>query len=110
MSQMLAGTRPTFVLASVAALTTVAVAMVVAVLGGLFRGIIDAVMSRFSDALLLLPAPIFMVVIGSGEFSQKIGPVRFGLIYGLLTGLGAGAIVLRSQALKIMASPYIDAA
>ena len=110
MSQMLAGTRPTFVLASVAALTTAAVAMVVAALGGFFRGIIDAVLSRFSDALLLLPAPIFMVVIGSGEFSQKIGPVRFGLIYGLLTGLGAGAIVLRSQALKIMASPYIDAA
>ena len=41
---------------------------------------------------------------------DALEPVQFGLIYGALTGLGAGAIVLRSQALKIMASPYIDAA
>lgn len=110
MSQMLAGTRPTVILAISAAVTTAVVATVVAAIGGYFRGVLDSMLSRFSDAMLLLPAPIFMVVIGSGEFSQKIGPVRFGVIYGLLTGLGAGAIVLRSQALKIMASPYVDAA
>ena len=110
LGQMLAGTRPTFVLATIAAVTTAVVATTIGAIGAYFRGLLDGVLSRFSDAMLLLPAPIFMVVIGSGEFSQKIGPVQFGLIYGALTGLGAGAIVLRSHALKIMASPYVDAA
>ena len=51
-----------------------------------------------------------MLLIGSGDLSQRIGPISFGLIYGLITGVGAGAIVLRAQALKVMASPFIDAA
>lgn len=110
LSQMLAGTRPTFILAATAALSTAAVATLIGAIGAYYRGWLDGILSRTSDALLLLPAPIFMVVIGSGEFSQKIGPVRFGVIYGVLAGMGAGAIVLRSQALKIMASPFIDAA
>lgn len=109
-SQLLAATRPTWVMAVVAALTTAAIATLVGAMGALFRGWIDAVFSRVSDAFLLLPAPIFMLVIGSGDASQNIGPIDFGLIYGLITGVGAGAIVIRAQALKVIASPFIDAA
>jgi peptide/nickel transport system permease protein len=97
-------------MAMVAALSTAVVATLVGAMGALFRGWIDAVFSRLSDAFLLLPAPIFMLVVGSSERSQDIGPVDFGLIYGLITGVGAGAIVIRAQALKVIASPFIDAA
>lgn len=110
LSQLLAATRPTWVMAVTAALTTAVVATVVGAIGALFRGWIDAVFSRISDAFLLLPAPIFMLVIGSSERSQDIGPIDFGLIYGVITGVGAGAIVIRAQALKVIASPFIDAA
>lgn len=110
LSQLLAATRPTWIMAIVAAFSTAAVATVVGAMGALFRGWIDAAFSRISDAFLLLPAPIFMLVIGSSERSQDIGPIDFGLIYGLITGVGAGAIVIRAQALKVIASPFIDAA
>lgn len=110
LSQLLAATRPTWVMAMVAALTTAAVATVVGAIGAVFRGWVDAAFSRISDAFLLLPAPIFMLVIGSSEASQSIGPIDFGLVYGLITGVGAGAIVIRAQALKVIASPFIDAA
>lgn len=110
LSQLLAATRPTWVMAIVAALSTAAVATFVGAATAIFRGVVDAVLSRVSDAFLLLPAPIFMLVVGSSERSQDIGPIDFGLIYGVITGIGAGAIVLRAQALKVMASPFIDAA
>lgn len=110
LSMMLAGTRPTWVLAMSAALVTALVATAVASVGAFFGGFVDRVLGRLSDTFLLVPAPIFMVVIGSGEFSERIGPVTFGVIYGILAGAGAGAIVLRSHALKVMASPFMDAA
>lgn len=110
LSQLLSATRATWLMAVVSALTTAAVATVVGAVAALFRGWVDAVLARISDAFLLLPAPIFMLVIGSSERSQDIGPADFGLIYGLITGVGAGAIVIRAQALKVIASPFIDAA
>jgi peptide/nickel transport system permease protein len=110
LSMLLAGARPTWVLAVTAALVTAVVALLLSSVGAFFRGIVDGLLSRVSDAFLLLPAPIFMVVIGSGEFSQRIGPVIFGILYGIIAGAGAGAIVLRSHALKVMAAPYVEAA
>lgn len=110
LSQLLEGAGPTWVLAVVAALTTAVVSVIVGALGAVFSGWVDRVLARVSDAFLLLPAPIFMLIIGTSERSQDLGPVAFGLIYGLITGVGAGAIVIRSQALKTLASPFIDAA
>ncbi len=110
LSQLLAATRSTWVMAMVAALTTALIATLVGAVAALFRGWIDAAIARVSDAFLLLPAPIFMLVIGTSDRSQDIGPVDFGIIYGLITGIGAGAIVIRAQALKVIASPFIDAA
>ncbi len=110
LAQILAGARPTWILSVVAALMTAATATLIGAASAAFRGIVDATLARISDAFLLLPAPIFMLLIGSGDLSQRIGPISFGLIYGLITGVGAGAIVLRAQALKVMASPFIDAA
>ncbi len=109
-SMLLAGLRPTWLLALSAAITTAVVSTAVAAVGAFHRGWIDATLGRISDAFLLLPAPIVMVVLGSGEFSERMGPIRFGLIYGILAGAGAGALVLRSQALKVMALPFMDAA
>lgn len=110
LSQLLAATRATWVMAMVAAFSTAVVATFVGAMSALFRGWVDAIFSRISDAFLLLPAPIFMLVVGSSNRSQDIGPVDFGLIYGLITGVGAGAIMIRAQALKVIAAPFIDAA
>jgi peptide/nickel transport system permease protein len=107
LSMILAAAKPAWVVALAAAITTGIVATFVGAMGAFFRGWIDGVLSHVSDAFLLLPAPIFVLIIAE---QVDLTPLRFGLIFGLINGLGAGAIVLRSQGLKVMAEPFIDAA
>ncbi len=109
LSQLLSATGPTFVLSVVAAFTTAILATASAALAAYYSRWTDRLLSGVSDALLLLPAPVFMVIIGSDP-QRSIGPVLFGLIYGVIAGLGAGAIVVRAQAVQIMVTPFIDAA
>jgi len=108
LSMLLASTGSTWLLAMTAAGTTAAVAMIIGAVGGYYRGWVDFSLSHVSDAFLLLPAPIFVLILGTGNLID-LGSVKFGLIYGAITGLGAGAIVLRSQAIKVMAQPFVDA-
>ncbi|MGH2573867.1 MAG: ABC transporter permease [Actinomycetota bacterium] len=108
-SMLMASAGNTFLVGLVAALTTAVVGTAVAALSAYQRGAADAVLSRVSDVLLLLPAPIFMVVLGASP-TLRLGAVGFGVAYGLVAGAGAAAIVLRSHALTVMARPFIDAA
>jgi peptide/nickel transport system permease protein len=39
-----------------------------------------------------------------------MGPVPLGLIFGLITGAGGAAIVMRTAALKVAAKPFMEAA
>lgn len=109
-SMLLAATTPTYLVAITAALTTAVLGTVVGALSAVRRGWTDAILNQLSHALLLLPVPIFMLIFGAGELSQELGPVWFGVIFGVLFGLGAGAIVLRTQALQVVVRPYMDAA
>ena len=108
-SMLLAGARPTFIVGLTAAITTAVVGTLYAALQAVVRGRLDAVMGRISDMLLLFPAPLAMIVLGSGAFGDLLTPFRFGLIYGLLAGASTTAIVLRSHALTIMGRQFIDA-
>jgi len=107
LSMVLAASRPAWVVALTAAITTGAVATLIGAMGAFYRGWIDGVLSHISDAFLLLPAPIFVLILAE---QVELSPLRFGLVFGLINGLGAGAIVLRSQGLKVMAEPFVDAA
>lgn len=109
LSMLLKSTQPSFALAITAALTTAVISTVIGAVSAYFRGPVDAVFSNVSDALLLLPVPIVMVVLGS-RFYNQIGTVRFGLLYGTLAGASSAAIVMRSHALSLMNRPFIEAA
>ncbi len=109
LSMLLASSRPTFVLALTAAFVTAVVGLIFATIGAYRRGWADGLTSHVSYAFLLLPAPIFMLILGTGELGEKIGPVQFGVLYGIVVGLGAAAIVLRSEGLQVMARPFVDA-
>ena len=108
LSMLLASTRPSFTLAFAAALSTAAISTLFGALSAHFRGSVDAVLSNIAYALLLLPVPIVMVIIG-GWYYDNIGPLEFGLLYGVLAGGGSAAIVMRSQALGLMNRPFIEA-
>jgi len=109
LSMLLKSTQPSFALAVTAALMTAVVSTLVGAVSAYFRGPTDAILSNVSDALLLLPVPIVMVVLGA-RFYNQIGTVRFGLLYGLLAGASSAAIVMRSHALTLMNRPFIEAA
>ncbi len=109
LSMLLASTRASFTVAITAALTTALVSLAIGAVSAYYRGAVDAVFSNISDALLLLPAPIIMVILSS-KYYEAIGTVRFGLLYGVLAGAGSAAIVMRSHALTLMTRPFIDAA
>jgi peptide/nickel transport system permease protein len=109
MSMLLAGTRPALVAALVAAVVTSLVALGVALASAAWR-IGDRVLGVLVDAGLYLPVPVVMLIFGADPRADRLTPAVFGLIFGLLTGLSSGALVLRSRALSLMQAGYVDAA
>lgn len=108
LSRLLAATKPTFVIGLTAALTTAMVGTLLSTLAAYFRGWLDLTITNIADIFLLFPPPLIMVIIGA-RFN-RLGPVVLGLIYGLVTGLGGTTLVLRAQAVQIVAKPFMEAA
>jgi len=109
-SMILAGAWPTFMVGLSAALVSAAVAVVFSISSATFRGRVDRALSRVSDVLLLLPAPLAMIILAGGTTGEFLTPLNFGLTYGVLAGASTAAIVLRSHALATVERPFIDAA
>lgn len=109
-SMLLAGAWPTFVVGLSAALVSAAVAIVISITSATFRGRTDRVLSRVSDVLLLLPAPLAMIILAGGAAGDFLTPLNFGVAYGVLAGASTSAIVLRSHALATVERGFIDAA
>jgi peptide/nickel transport system permease protein len=108
-SLLLYSTRPSLTVALIAAGVIGVVSVLFAVLGAYLRGRVDTALGVVSDALLLLPAPIALIVISLAR-PDLFDPVWLGLIYGVLVGASGAAIVLRSQARQVMTKPFIEAA
>lgn len=107
LSVLLAATGPAFSIGLTAALTTALVSTALGAISAYWGGVIDAICMQIADVFLLLPAPLFMVIFGV-VFQDK-GTVAYGLIYGLVAGLGGAAIVMRSYALGLRNKPFIQA-
>jgi peptide/nickel transport system permease protein len=109
-SMLLAGAWPTFIVGLSAALVSAFVAVVFAISSATFKRGVDRALSRVSDVLLLLPAPLAMIVLAGGTKGEFLTPLTFGVTYGVLAGASTAAIVLRSHALATVERPFIDAA
>lgn len=109
-SMLLNGAWPTFIVGLAAAVVTAIVGTLMAIASATFRGRTDRTLSRVSDVLLLMPAPIAMIIVAGGAGSGLLTPFRFGVFYGILAGGSTAAIVLRSHALATVQRPFIDAA
>ena len=108
LSMLLASTTPTFLLGFTAAITTAIVALCLSIPAAYFRGKVDLLLTNLMDAMILLPAPIMMIILGARV--RDMGAVTLGLIFGLVTGAGSAAIVMRTAALKVAAKPFMEAA
>ena len=109
-SLILAGARPTFIVGLSAALVSALLGTTMAVAAAIVGGGTDRLLSKFSDVLLLFPAPLAMIVLSGGSLGEFLSPLIFGVLYGVLAGGSTVAIVLRSQALATIRRPFIDAA
>jgi peptide/nickel transport system permease protein len=107
LSQLMFSTRAAFALGLVAAIVTVVVATAVGTVAAYFGGITDSALMRFADLVLLVPL-IPLLTVFSGLFRLQV--IHLGVMIGLLFGFGSTAIVLKSQALTVKVSPFIDAA
>lgn len=106
-SLLLAATWPTLTLAITAAVTTALISTLMGTLSAYYGGPLDWVLSHLADLMLLLPPPLVMVVVGA---TLDLTPLVFGLLYGVLAGTSAAAIVMRNHAFTLINKPYIEAA
>lgn len=109
LSMLLASAPATFVVALSAAITAATVGTLIGAISAYYQGgLFDTVFGYVADVFLAIPIPVIMVVIGARYFNA-VGELEFGLLYGLMAGVSNVAIMMRSQALKLMAQPFIEA-
>jgi ABC-type dipeptide/oligopeptide/nickel transport system permease subunit len=106
---LMAGITPSLIAGTVAAIVTSVVGLAVAAAGATSRRA-DRSLGLLVDAALYIPVPVVMLILGADPRADRLTPFVFGLLFGLLTGLSAGALVMRGHALPIMAAGYVDAA
>lgn len=107
LSQLMASARSEFLLGVFAALVTVTIATSVGAIAAYYGGIVDMLLMRLADLMIMMPFISLLIVLG-GFFS--IGLLELGLVIGVLGGFGTAAVVVKSQALGIKVNPYIEAA
>jgi peptide/nickel transport system permease protein len=109
LSMLMVAIRPTLVTALVAALTIGVTSVVAAATAAFRRGAPDTLVVLVADALVLLPAPVVIILVAIAFPPDVFGPAELGLLYGLLAGLSTATIILRSQAIAVMARPFMEA-
>jgi peptide/nickel transport system permease protein len=108
-SQLVWGTRISLYVGLVASILSVFIGLIVGLVAAYVGGIVDEVMMRFTDALLVLPGlPLMIVLItilAAGQYSLNI----FIIIIGFMGWMGFARVV-RSQVLSLKERPYVEAA
>ena len=107
LSQLMFSARSEFLLGLLAATVTVTIGTVVGAVSAYFGGLVDTILMRLADIMIMMPAISVLVVL-----SALIGVehLELALIIGILSGFGGTGVVLKSQALSVVVKPYIEAA
>ncbi len=106
-SQLMWSTRSEFLLGVVAAVVTVTIGTAVGAVSAYFGGVVDAILMRLADLMVMMPVISVLIVISA---LLGINLLKLAIILGVLSGFGGTAIILRSQALGVSVKPYIEAA
>ena len=107
LSQLMFSARSEFLLGLLAATVTVTIGTVVGAVSAYFGGLVDTILMRLADIMIMMPAISVLIVL-----SALIGVehLELALIIGILSGFGGTGVVLKSQALSVVVKPYIEAA
>jgi len=109
-SQLIAGTRPTLLVAFLAGIIATFLAVVVGITAGYVGGLVDEALSVLANVFLVIPALPLLIAVGA-----FLGPTRTSnpLIIGVviaLTGWAWGARVMRAQAMSMRSRDFVEAA
>lgn len=107
LSQLLYGARVSFGVGLLAGLVAAGLSTLQGGLAGYYGGLVDNLLMGVSDVMVLLPAPVVLLVAG---LAVRMDWPIMALLYGVLTGLGAQAIIVKAQALTLRARPYVESA
>ena len=110
LSQLLAGARPTMIVAFLAGAVATVLSVVIGVSAGYFGGLTDDLLSVLINVSLVLPAlPLLIVLTGFLPASSSANDVLIALIVSL-TGWAFGARVLRIQTLTLRQQDFVESA
>ena len=109
MSMFMAGSRPLILLSLFSFFIGLFVTLFVGTLIPFIYKRIDLLMKEISSGVILMPPPLVLLILGTGEFVDKLSPSIVGTIYGILSGLGVSFLVIRSKVLEIENAEYIKA-
>ncbi len=107
LSQLMFSARNEFILAVLAAVVTVTIATTLGAVAAYYGGIVDNIIMRVVDLVIMVPALSILIVI-SGLFELSI--VQLAIVIGIISAFSASTVVIKSQALSIKVKPYIEAA
>ncbi|MGD8759313.1 MAG: ABC transporter permease [Anaerolineales bacterium] len=107
LSQLLYGTRFGFSLGISAAVISVVVATIMGALSAYYGGLIDVILMRLADVVIMLPFIAILVVLSA---MIEFNGFTLAVVYGILVGFGGQTIVIKSQALMIKVKPFVEAA
>lgn len=107
LSQLLYGARVSFGVGLLAGVVAAALSTLQGGLAGYYGGLLDSLLMGVSDVMVLLPAPVVLLVAG---LAVRMDWPVMAVLYGLLTGLGAQAIIVKAQSVTLRARPYIESA
>ena len=107
LSQLMSSAGSEFLLGITAAVVTVTIATTVGAVSAYYGGVVDALLMRLADIIIMLPT-ISLLIVLTALFGLNL--LQLALVLGVLAGFGGTAIVLKSQALSIKVKPYIEAA
>ena len=100
-------TRYEFALGILAAVVTVTVSTTIGAVTAYFGGLIDLLLMRLADLVIMMPLLPILIVLGA---LMDIGMIELAIVFGLLIGFGGTSIVVKSQALAVKVKPFIEAA
>ncbi len=107
LSQLMFSARSEFMLGLLAAVVTVSIGTTVGAVTAYFGGIVDTVLMRLADIMIMMPGISVLIVLSA---LIEVGHFELALLIGILSGFGGTGVVLKSQALGVVVKPYIEAA
>jgi peptide/nickel transport system permease protein len=107
LSEVIVGTRPIMEVGLAAAVMVVFVGVVVGLVAGYLGGVVDQIMMRITDVFLTIPGLPLVIVIAT--IVRTTNPLALAAILSI-AGWAGLARAVRSQALSLRTSDFIDAA